>query len=232
VNGRSDDELEGIANRLALLVSESGEADNAGRAVGALARRVGLSGGDLKAIFLAGAVAGARPSEPRNDSREMAAMSRQISALRHNLTLAEVGLRKAERERDGLRRENETLQAELARGRWASRITRIAGGFLMICLAGGLIYVIASNGLRAPSPAISIAADGSASSPTRAAIVRAPGTRVYVNPNKLADVVALLPAGTRLAVKRLVVNVLLQWAEVDLGGGQDGYVVTTDIDMP
>ena len=37
-----------------MLASEDGEADNAGRAVGAMARRIGLTGGDLKRIFLAG----------------------------------------------------------------------------------------------------------------------------------------------------------------------------------
>jgi len=35
----SEDEIGRLANRLAMLVSDDGEADNAGRAVGALARR-------------------------------------------------------------------------------------------------------------------------------------------------------------------------------------------------
>ena len=46
----SGEDLERLANRMALLVSDDGEADNAGRAVGQLARRLGLSGGDLKAL--------------------------------------------------------------------------------------------------------------------------------------------------------------------------------------
>lgn len=55
VAGFSEEEIERLANRLAMLVSDDGEADNAGRAVGSLARRLGLTGGQLKAIFMAGA---------------------------------------------------------------------------------------------------------------------------------------------------------------------------------
>jgi hypothetical protein len=49
------EDIERLASRVAMLASEDGEADNAGRAVGQMARRLGLSGGDLKAMFLDGA---------------------------------------------------------------------------------------------------------------------------------------------------------------------------------
>ena len=54
----NEDDIDGLANRLALLASGDGEADNAGRALGAMARRLGLTGGELKALFLDGARAG------------------------------------------------------------------------------------------------------------------------------------------------------------------------------
>jgi hypothetical protein len=61
----SGEDVERLAARVAMLVSDDGEADNAGRAVGQLARRLGLSGGDLKAMLLAGAGPGFRPgSDP------------------------------------------------------------------------------------------------------------------------------------------------------------------------
>ena len=61
----SGEDIERLAARVAMLVSDDGEADNAGRAVGQLARRLGLSGGDLKAMLLAGAGPGFRPgSDP------------------------------------------------------------------------------------------------------------------------------------------------------------------------
>jgi hypothetical protein len=237
VSDRTDDEIEGIANRLALLVSEGGEADNAGRAVGAMARRLGMSGGDLKAIFLAGATAGAgRPSaDPRIDPREVAAMGRKISALHHNLTLAEVAARNAQRERDALRKENQTLQAALLLRKRANRATQFIAGLIMAGLAGGIVYFAANPVIRLPAPMLAITTDPSAApaaaSADKLAIVRAGGTRVYSGPNKLADVIVSLPAGTRLNVRRLVVNVLLQWAEVDYNN-QTGYVVLTDLDMP
>ncbi len=241
MSGKSDDDIEGIANRLALLVSETGEADNAGRAVGALARRVGLSGGDLKAIFLAGANslvarAGIERVGERNggergiDPREMAAMARRISALRHSLTLAEVAIRNAERERDNLRLENETLQASLQRREFRGRAAQIAGGLLLTAIAAGVVYVIAANAMR-DIPGALPAVAASAAQPSHLAVVREGGARVYAAPNKLADVLTTAPPGTHLNVRRLVVNVLLQWAEVDLNN-TTGYVVTTDLSMP
>jgi hypothetical protein len=40
-----------------------------------------------------------------------------------------------------------------------------------------------------------------------------------------------VPGGTRLTVRKLVVNVLVQWAEVDFAG-RGGYVVNTEVDIP
>ena len=119
----SDEDLERLASRMAMLVSEAGEADNAGRAVAALARRIGLSGGQLKAFFLAGATNSLRV--PVRDRSQLSAaaqvdrLERELSALRHGLKLTEVQARNAQRERDALRTENGVLAEALDRARSA-----------------------------------------------------------------------------------------------------------------
>ena len=228
MSGNSDDDIERLASRLALLVSDTGEADNAGRAAGAMARRLGLSGGDLKAMFIAGAAS--QPGE-RGDTPTAASLARQLSALRHALTLAEVASRNAERERDALRMENETLRASLDRQTTQGQVTRIIGTVLVAASVAGGVYTIARPAFREPVGARSATAEPAGSPFARAAVVRASGARLYGAPNRTASVIASLAPGTRLTVRRLVVNILVQWAEVEFAGTQ-GYVVTTDVDMP
>lgn len=237
MSDRSDEEIERLANRLALLVSDTGEADNAGRAAGALARRMGLSGGDLKAIFLAGASARPRgerkADDRRGDTPEVAAMGRQISALRHSLTLAEVTARKAERERDALKQENEALKAAAAVRKGGGLMLRIAAtSVLTVALACG-VYTIAAPAFRPPTtpPPQFAPADPSAVTVARVAIVRGTGARLFSMPNRGSAIITSVPPGTHLPVKRLVVNVLTQWAEVQFGA-RDGFVSTTDVDIP
>ncbi len=235
MSDRSDEEIERLANRLALLVSDTGEADNAGRAAGALARRMGLSGGDLKAIFLAGATARPRgerkADDRRGDTPEVAAMGRQISALRHSLTLAEVTARKAELERDSLRKENEALKAAAAVRRGGRVILPIAASTLLTAALAFGVYSIVGPALR-PSPAAQFApADATVAAVTRIAVVRGTGARLFSMPNRGSAIITSVPPGTHLPVKRLVVNVLTQWAEVQFGT-RDGFVATTDVDIP
>jgi hypothetical protein len=225
-----NEDMERLANRLALLVSDTGEADNAGRAAGALARRLGLSGGDLKAMFLAGATG--RPSQTgggRGRAEDFSAMARQISALQHSLSLVEVSARKAERERDALREENETLRVSLDRRGTSRQVGRIVGSTLIAAIVIGGVYTIARPVFREPAGAASAAPAGAPFA--KAAIVRAAGARLYSAPNRGAPVITFVPNGTRLTVKRLVVNVLTQWAEVEFSG-REGYVATSDVDMP
>ena len=53
---------------------------------------------------------------------------------------------------------------------------------------------------------------------------------VFARPDRAAPVIATLPTGMPVVVRRLVWNMLMQWAEVELGSGV-GYVLTTDIDL-
>jgi hypothetical protein len=39
-----------------------------------------------------------------------------------------------------------------------------------------------------------------------------------------------MPPGTRLVVRRVLWNMMMQWAEVEMGG-LSGYVPTTDLEM-
>ncbi len=231
----SNEDIEKLANRLALLVSDTGEADNAGRAAGALARRLGLSGGDLKEMFLAGATS-APPSlrsgrDRRADAPDTAAMTRQISALQHSLTLAEVAARKAERERDALKSENEALKVALDQRRTGGQVMRIVGTSLLTAALIGGIYTIARPHFRAPPGAAQAGADISGTPFSRAGIVRPNGARLYSAPSRGAAIITSIPGGTRLTVRRTVVNVLMQWAEVEFGN-REGFVSTADIDMP
>ena len=85
------EDIERLANRVAMLVSDDGEADNAGRAVGQLARRLGLSGGDLKAIVLAGAGKNYRPGT----SVGLLKLEHEVDALRRDLRAAPEAARMA-----------------------------------------------------------------------------------------------------------------------------------------
>ena len=206
-------DLERLAARLAMLASDDGEADNAGRAVGALARRIGLSGGDLKRIFLAGA-AGLEGRETQDRLRA------ELSELRQNLSTLDF-------ERDALREENGRLQARLARLRANTRTWGLAGGTLALVV---LVVGLVAWGMRpqsAAAPPVAQQVEGV----HRAAIVRPGGALLFRVPNRTGMPLAALPAGERVQVRRLVWKELFQWAEVVAPGGWTGYVLTTDIDL-
>ena len=206
-------DLERLAARLAMLASDDGEADNAGRAVGALARRIGLTGGDLKRIFLAGA-AGLEGGEAQNR------LGAELSELRQNLSTLDV-------ERDALREENGRLKARLARLRANTRTCGLAGGGLaLVVLVVGLV-AWGSGPQPAATPPVAQQVEGV----HRAAIVRAGGALLFRAPERAGMPLAALPAGERVQVRRLVWKELFQWAEVVAPGGWTGYVLTTDIDL-
>jgi hypothetical protein len=228
----SDEDLERLASRMAMLVSESGEADNAGRAVAALARRLGLSGGQIKAYFLAGATDNARVASPRtpaNAATQIDRLERELSALRHGLKLTEVQARNAQRERDALRAENSTLIDSLDRARSAGQVRKFVGAAAVAAAVLGGVLLYAGPALRPVNPGG--IADRPAGSPfLRPGVVRGNGAAVLRAPEQGAALITQLPPGTRIQVRQVLWRSLLQWAEVDIGG-VPGYVISTEIDL-
>lgn len=226
----SDEDLERLASRLAMLVSEPGEADNAGRAVAALARRLGLSGGQLKAFFLAGAAGEMRPS-PRREAdagRDLDRLERELSALRHSIKLTEVQVRNAQRERDALRLENGVLLDGLDRARSAAQVRKFVGAVAVAAAILGGVVIYVGPTLRPIAPPRS---DRPAGSPfLRSAVVRASGAVVLQTPDQGAQVVTQLPGGSRVQVRQVVVRGLTQWSEVEVGG-LSGFVQSSEIDL-
>lgn len=228
----SDEDLERLASRMAMLVSEGGEADNAGRAVAALARRLGLTGGQIKAYFLAGATDEQRllsPRTPADAATRIDRLERELSALRHGLKLTEVQARNAQRERDALRVENNTLIDSLDRARSAAQVRKFVGGAAIAAAVLGGVVLWAGPALRP------MTADGVADRPVgspflRPGVVRGNGAAVLQAPMKGASVITQLPPGTRIQVRQVLWRSLLQWAEVEIGG-VPGYVVSTEIDL-
>lgn len=224
----SDDDIERLASRLAMVVSEDGEAENAGRAMGQLARRLGLTGGELKEIFVAGAsVAGTTAYQARHNG-EAERLAAEIATLRHSLRLLEASGRNVEYERDALQREVSALRGLLARRQTKSRVPLAVGlaVLLAVGVAGAASYLMPPSGPAVALTAVPAAQDAG----RRVAVVRNAGTVVYQQPDRGAPVLATLPAGMPVVVHRLLWNMMMQWAEVDIGSGT-GYVLTTDIDL-
>jgi hypothetical protein len=228
----SDEDLERLASRMAMLVSEAGEADNAGRAVAALARRLGLTGGQIKAFFLAGATEGVRTIRPRanaDSAAQIDRLERELSALRHGLKLTEVQVRNAQRERDALRAENSTLIDSLDRARSAEQVRKYVGAAAVAAaILGGVVLYVGPT-LHPMNPGG--VADRPAGSPfLRPGIVRANGAAVLRAPEPGAVLLTQLPPGTRVQVRQMLWRALIQWAEIEVGG-VPGYVLSNEIDL-
>lgn len=222
----SAEDLERLASRLALLVGDDGEADAAGRAVGVLARKLGLSGGHLKAIFLAGA---GRLNVAAQQSAESLARAQRLeseaSNLQHSLEQVDFALIQAQRQRDALQAEVEELRAALDSSRTGRQVQLILGVVVLLgILAGGGFALFgprwSSHSAAAPSEA------GLAQS----AVVRKAGAVVHIAPDAGSEVVARLPSGTRVAVQRLVWNNFVQWGELRLGD-RTGYAAATELEL-
>jgi hypothetical protein len=199
--------------------------------VAALSRRLGLSGGQLKAFFLAGATEASRRL-PHRENPDAAAqideLEREISALRHGLKLTEVQARNAQRERDALRAENNMLVDALDRARSSEQVRRLIAGVVIAAVV--LVAAVISIGpaLRA-GPVAGTPPD--ARSPfTRSAVVRSGGANVLREPEQGALTVTQLPKGVRVQVRQTLWRGLMQWAEVEVGG-ITGYVMSTEIDI-
>ncbi len=211
-------DLERLAARVAMLASEDGEADNAGRAVAAMARRIGLTGGDLKRIFLAGTV-----NVP--DGAERQRLEHEVSLLRQSLMQIDADARRTARERDVLRARNDRLQASLDR----MRLGGWAWGLMGAAIA--LLAASVGNWVEPNSRAESPPAAEEASGDHRAAVVRPGGALLFSAPERGGVPVVALRAGQRVAVRRLVWKALYQWAEIEVPGGWTGYVLTTELDL-
>ncbi len=220
--GPSAESFERLASRLALLVSSENEADNAGRAAGALARRLGMSGGQLKAMFLAGANATADAANPRVIA-EAGAVERETAMLRHTAEQLDLALRQVCRERDGLRDEVELLGGVLDGLRASVRFERIIGGVLAAALVGGMAFMAWGVGWHAHDPASAPLAD--------TAVVRDSGAIIYAQADAHADVLRHLLPGSRVALRQLVWRHFAQWAEVS-GDGKIGFISVSDLDLP
>jgi hypothetical protein len=238
----SEEDIERLASRLAMLVSDDGESEAAGRAVAHLARRLGMTGGELKEMFLAGAT-GRPAAEPLHPARsaDIDRLEREIASLRRGAWEAEGELRNAERERDALASEVERLRAALFRLQTISHARRYIGGIVLVAVlvAGAVGYMIPMIpfGRISTPPAPPAMQPPAVKLPrsehpelTRIARVRGTRTLVYSEPDQSSRVIALLNPGSSVVVHRLLWNMLQQWAEVEAGGGV-GFVVTTDIEL-
>jgi hypothetical protein len=227
------EDMERLANRLAMLVSDDGEADNAGRAVGQLARRLGLSGGDLKAIMLAGAGTGAgiRPRGAPSARR----LEQEIDALRRELREAREAAAAAQSDRDALVAENGAMRVAMYRQRAGLRLRRLVlglGAIGVVAVAAGVAWIgpdlappVAPAGVRTEGGAPAGRADRA-----RVAQVRGAGAVVFREPDRASAVVGRLAPGTRLLVRRMEWSGLMQWVPVEVDG-RPGYVASTEVEI-
>lgn len=227
VGGTKDEDLERLASRIAMLAADDGEADAAGRAVGSLARRLGLTGGHLKAIFLAGA--GKLAAAGRQAAEQSARAERfqsEAGQLRHSLDQVDVAFQQMSQERDEAVAAAVAYREELERARNGRRLALLVS-FLTIFIAMGVVaFVLLGPPLR---PLLGMSYD--LRSPMgHTASVREPGAVVTIQPDLATTVLYRLPAGTMIPVRQLLWRDFIQWAETSIGG-QQGYVPVTRLTL-
>lgn len=213
----NEDDIRRLADRLAMVMATDGEADNAGRAIGQLARDLALTGGQLKELLIAGATATVTEGRLKR-------LEREAATLRQGLTETQARCEAVEAEREALVRDAEALQIQLR----ASRGRRRRGMALAVVVAL-VIGAAATDGMLTTA--------GTAHGPTQAgspavrmAVVRAGHVTVFATPDPAGKVLTSFPAGTSLRVHNMVWNQLIQWAEIEMGD-QLGYVRSTDVDL-
>ncbi len=229
------DDMERLASRLAMIVSDDGEAGNAGVAAAHLARRMGLTGGQLKAIVLSGAIqegAGARDPEVRRPAADQALraerLEREAAGLRHSLHQLDVEVRRAQEEAEQLREVGSTLRRQVAEARASLRAQRwLAGAIVALIVVGSLGWQLV------PGWSVGRPAETAARVPGTPAVAigRVPGAEIHSEPDRGSTLVARLAVGEKVDLRQLVWRNLNQWAEVETGG-RVGYVSTNDVELP
>jgi hypothetical protein len=197
----TEDEAERLASRVALLASDSGEAEAAGRAVGQLAVRMGLTGGDLRAIIMRGIAEGAG-----NQALEDA-----YKAMR--------------RERDKLLLEGAGLRQALGKARATAQMGRLLGILGFVAAVAGGAYAWLGPAAEPAGPSITQALTGGV-----IGRVHVDSVLVYARADRSAELISSLHQGDRVLVRRMIWNQLVQWAEIEVGG-QIGYVPAADLDL-
>jgi hypothetical protein len=220
-------EAEGLANRLALLVSDDLGADAAGREVAELARRLGLSGAQLKAIFMAGLdPAGAVAARLIQQGERITELEAELEMAHDMLHRIEASARTLQRERDMLRSESQQLHKVLERRR-VSRPVWIAAGVVALAWVVGGIWYLASGRAR---PAAVQQAQSAEAPQYRHGVVHENNVPLRSEPAIDAPSVAVLNEGTLVVVHRTLWHNLLQWVEIEIGG-QTGYVLSTEVNL-
>jgi len=225
------EDIERLANRMAMLASDDGEADNAGRAVGQLARRLGLSGGDLKAIVLAGAGKSYRPGS----SPDLLRLEQEIDQLRRALREAQEAARTTRQDRETLIEENGAMRVAMYRQRAGARLRRLLiglGAIGAVAVAAGVVLLapdaLSPPGL-APLPLAGPVPRGEVLT-GRVALVRGGGATLYRDPDRATPVIARLAARHRLLVQGMEWRGLMQWVLVEVDG-RPGYVAITEVEI-
>lgn len=237
------EDAERLANRLAMMVSEEGEAANAGRAVAQLARRLGLTGGELKEMFLYGAVAGGRPAAANADQERL---ERELAVLRKSLRLMESNYRTLEHERDALVTQLDGIRAQAAASRSSSQFRFILLGVFALALAGagtiGWLVTVAENAkppvafnappVPGPVPSASTTTAQPDYGPInrRVGVVRAARAVAYRQPDRSAPAIATLQIGMPVVVRRQFASAGVPWLEVEVGSAI-GYMIAAEIDI-
>jgi hypothetical protein len=244
------DDIERLASRLAMMVSEEGEAANAGRAVAQLARRLGLTGGELKEMFLYGATGTVpKPDVSAAAQADIERLEREIGILRKGQRLMEARYRDLETDRDMLARDLEALRRRAEVSRSSSQIRFVLLGMVALALAGaGTVgWLMAVSETPRPAPvaagAGSMPVPGPAPPATstrgvpdygpvtrRVAVVKVGRAVAFREPDRNALAVVTLQSGMPVVVRRVFYVQQVQWAEVEVGSGV-GYVLTADIDL-
>lgn len=243
----SQEDVERLASRLAMMVSEEGEAANAGRAVAQLARRLGLTGGELKDMFLNGASSAPR-TPPPSDKRtpDVDRLERELAVVRKTLRVTESNYRDLEAEKNALAAQLEALRLRSDAARSSSQLRFILLGVVALALAGAAAVgwlsavsdttprPVSSAGTPLPGtlpPVASVTAQPDYGPVVRrVGIIKVDRAIAYLQPDRTAPAIATLQQGMPVVVRRTFASAGVQWAEVEVGSAV-GYMVLVEIDL-